>query len=142
MAIEHGTYALKQDRLVEGLPQQQEVCSENIFCLQNWLSVTRHEQDPYIGPQLSHFFCDSWTLHFRHDHVCEHKMDRPIMARREFYRLSTARGSENRVTAATEHSSRDFTERLLVVDDQDRLSSEWELVVHASIGRVTHGLIF
>src|ERR1700722_7953271 len=83
----HLTYTLEQYRLVEGLLQEEEVRSKNILCLQHRLGVAGHEEDPYIGPHLSHLLCHGWTLHLRHDHIRQKEIDWRDTGRSELYGL-------------------------------------------------------
>ena len=48
-----------------------------------------------------------------------------LMRRRGAYRLSTTRCRDDGVASAREHSARDFTQRFLVIDNEDRLCARW-----------------
>src|ERR1700728_3545052 len=140
IAIEHVAYTFEQNRLVERLLEQQEICSKDSFCLENGLGVAGHEEDSYVGPHLPHLVRDGRTLHFRHDHVGQKEIDGPNVGRRNLYRLSSARCGEDVVTVASEHPSRDFAQSVLIVDHKDRLGSRREdEVICVRIGLVDPG---
>ena len=101
---------------------------------------SRHVNDFHSGTCRREDFGQFSTIHFGHDHVSEKHIDPILMLVAQFDGLARTRGEQDAVTERLQRIGQQFSNRLIVIHDENRsLSTKFLLQGSGRVRSIFHG---